>query len=33
MVIDFEDIPIQITTPTTPDTFYLKRVEGIAIDG
>jgi hypothetical protein len=28
-----ECIPIQITSPTTPDTFYLKRVEGIATDG
>lgn len=39
MTIDFayfEDIPIQITSPTTPDTFYLRymeRVEGIATDG
>ena len=39
MTIDFayfEDIPIQITSPTTPDTFYLsymERVEGISTDG
>jgi hypothetical protein len=36
MTIDFEDSSIQITSPTTPDTFYLsymERVEGIATNG